>query len=354
MQKNDKIYIAGHSGLVGSAILRLLQRQGFSNLLTKSHKELDLINQQEVENFFAKEKPKFVFFCAAKVGGFLVQLKEPGQFLYENLSIQNNVINAAHKYGTEKLIFIASFCVYPQHCPQPIKENYILQGDLQYNNEPYGVAKIAGIKLCEFYSLQYGVDFLSVAPVSVYGINDRFDFLSSHVQAAIFRKIYLAKLLNEGKIELLLNDLNLSDLNEAKNYLKNYNINENSITLLGTGQACREFLHSDDLATACVHFMQNVKFKDCIEDIKKPRNSQINIGSGELVSIKELAFLIGQIINYKGEILFENKSENDGTLKKVADYSKAKALGFDGAKISLKDGLTMMSEWYIKRGGGGG
>nr|WP_297579946.1 GDP-L-fucose synthase [uncultured Helicobacter sp.] len=350
MHKDSKIYIAGHRGLVGSAILKKLQNEGYKNLVLRTHQELDLTRQREVEEFFQKEKPEVVFFCAAKVGGMIAQLEQRGNFLYENLMMQNNVIHNAYISGCRNLLYIASLCIYPEQTQLPIKEEYLFKGDLQYNNEPYGIAKIAGMKLCEFYSLQYHLDYLSIAPVSVYGANDRFDFISSHVQAAIFRKIYLAKLLNEQKYELLLKDMKLQDLNEAKSYLNKHNIDEKGVILLGTGNASREFLHCDDLAEAAVFFMKNTKFTDCLEQANgKPRNSHINIGTGELISIKELAFLIQEIINYKGEISFENKSENDGTIKKIADYSKARSLGWDGAKIPIKEGLKQMYQAYLKK-----
>ena len=354
IQKDSKIYIAGHRGLVGSAVLKKLKEEGYKNLITKTHQELDLINQKAVQEFFKKEKPEVVIFCAAKVGGMLAQLKQRGNFLYENLMMQSNVIHSAYENGCKRLLFIASFCIYPEFAQLPIKENALFQGDLQYNNEPYGIAKIAGVKMCEFYSLQYGLDYLSIAPISVYGAEDRFDFLSSHVQAAIFRKIYLAKLLNEGKYNELLKDLrhyeHISDINAAKAYLKSYNIDENEVILLGTGKVSREFLHCDDLAQACVYFMENTSFKQCLENENgKMKNSQINIGTGELVSIAELAFLIKEIVDFKGKISFENKAQNDGTIKKLSDFNKAKRLGWSGAKIGLKEGLTQMYEAYVSK-----
>lgn len=354
MKKDSKIYIAGHRGLVGSAILKKLKEQGYNNLIYKTHQELDLTNQKAVKEFFEKEKPEVVIFAAAKVGGMLAQLKQRGNFLYENLTMQSNVIHSAYENGCKRLIFIASFCIYPEFAQMPIKEQALFKGDLQYNNEPYGVAKIAGVKLCEFYSLQHELDYLSIAPVSVYGAEDRFDFLSSHVQAAIFRKIYLAKLLNEGRDEELLKDLKcyekLGTINTAKAYLKTYNIDENRVILLGTGKASREFLHCDDLADACVYFMENISFKQCLENENgKLKNSQINVGTGELISIEELAFLIKKIVDYKGKILFENKAQNDGTIKKLSDFTKAKNLGWSGAKIGIKDGLKQMYEAYISK-----
>lgn len=351
MRKDIKIYLAGHNGLVGSAILKKLQSSGFNNIVLKTHKELNLLNQDAVSKFFAKEKPEVVIFCAAKVGGMLAQLQQRGKFLYENLTMQSNVIHSAYEFGCKKLLFIASFCIYPEFAQMPIQEKSLFQGSLQYNNEPYGVAKIAGVKMCEFYSLQYGLDYLSIAPVSVYGAEDRFDFLSSHVQAAIFRKILLAKFLNEKQDEKLLKDLNryesFKSIEEAKAYLKSLNISEDKMILLGTGRASREFLHCDDLAEACVYFMENTSFKDCVEyENGKAKNSQINIGTGELISIEELALLIKEIVGFKGEVSFENKAENDGTIKKLSDFSKALKLGWCGAKIDIKTGLKQMYEAY--------
>ncbi|MBZ7932078.1 GDP-L-fucose synthase [Campylobacter sp. RM12910] len=348
MLKNSKIYIAGHRGLIGSAIFEKLQKQGYKNIICKTHAELDLLNQQAVKEFFEKERPEYVFFCAAKVGGMLMQLKQRAEFLYDNLTMQNNVIYNSYLQGVKKLLYLGSICVYPEKANLPIKEDDLFEGKLQYNNEPYAIAKIAGLKMCEFYSLQYGVDYISILPVSVYGSNDNFDINTAHVQAAIFRKIYLAKLLNEKKYENLKNDLGVKTKEEALKNLAKINIDENSVKLLGTGNSKREFLHCDDLAEASVFIMNNISFKDTISNEQQKTNSHINIGTGYDISIKELAFMIKDILDYKGNICFENLKENDGTIRKVVDTTKMKSLGWS-YKIDLKDGLTKMYYDYLEK-----
>ncbi|MGJ0112858.1 GDP-L-fucose synthase family protein [Campylobacter molothri] len=348
MDKNSKIYIAGHTGLIGSAIFKKLQNEGYENIICKTHSELDLLNQQAVREFFEKEKPEYVFFCAAKVGGMLAQLKQRAEFLYDNLTMQNNVIYNSYLQGVKKLLYLGSICVYPEKANLPIKEDDLFEGKLQYNNEPYAIAKIAGLKMCEFYSLQYGVDYISILPVSVYGSNDNFDINTAHVQAAIFRKIYLAKLLNEKKYENLKSDLGVKTKEEALKDLTKINIDENSVKLLGTGNSKREFLHCDDLAEASVFIMNNISFKDTISNEQQKTNSHINIGTGYDISIKELAFMIKDILDYKGNIYFENLKENDGTIRKVVDTTKMKSLGWS-YKIDLKDGLTKMYHDYLEK-----
>lgn len=349
MKRDSKIYIAGHTGLIGSAVLKKLQNMGFNNLITKTHDELELLDQSLVRDFFEREKPEYVFFCAAKVGGMLAQLHERANFLYENLTMQNNVIHYAAKNNVQKLLYLGSICIYPEFAPQPIKEEYIFQGDLQYNNEPYAIAKISGIKLCEFYNIQYGVQFIPIVPVSVYGSNDNFDLATSHVQAAIFRKIFLAKLLYENRYDELLMDLSLESINEAKAYLSKFGINNRHVTLLGTGNTSREFLHCDDLADASIYLMQYKNFTDIAQNINgKIKNSHINIGTGEEITIKNLALMLQDILNYKGQVLFESTGKNDGTLRKSIDLNKIHALGWQH-KITLKDGLNMMYNDYINR-----
>lgn len=347
MTKDSKIYIAGHTGLIGSAVLQKLQNMGFNNLVVRTHKELDLLNQALVSDFFEQEKPEYVFFCAAKVGGMVAQLQNRASFLYENLTMQNNVIHYAAKNNTKKLLYLGSICIYPEFVPLPIKEEYIFQGDLQYNNEPYAIAKISGLKLCEFYSIQYGVQFIPVMPVSVYGSNDNFDLETSHVQAAIFRKIYLAKLLHENRYDELLKDLNLKTIEEARIYLSKFGIDDKQVMLLGTGNTSREFLHCDDLARACIYLMQHKDFKDIAQNIDgKIRNSHVNIGTGEEIAIKNLAFMLQEMLDYKGQVSFESTSKNDGTLAKSIDLSKIHALGWRH-KITLKEGLNMMYKDYV-------
>lgn len=348
MQKNSKIYVAGHTGLVGSAIVKRLRNNGFKNLILKTHTDFDLINQKAVQNFFKKEKPEYIFFCAAKVGGMLAQLEQKADFLYQNLQMQNNVLHFAYKYGVKKLIFIASFCIYPEYTPLPIKESSMMSGFLQPNNEPYGIAKIAGVKMCEYYNTQYGTNFIALAPVSVYGANDNFDLKTSHVQAAIFRKIYLAKLLSEDKKELIVADLGVRSYNEAITFLSKYQIYTTHIQMLGTGIPKREFLHCDDLANAAFFCMQNVNFSEIcsFDEAGKCISSHLNVGNGVLFSIKELAFIIKDIVGYQGELIFETNSNKDGTIEKLADISKLTDLGFK-TKISLQQGLKMMYEDYL-------
>ncbi|MDE5591672.1 MAG: GDP-L-fucose synthase [Helicobacter sp.] len=349
MHKDSKIYIAGHKGLIGSSILKALKAKGYNNFVLKTHQELDLTRQKEVEEFFEQERPEYVFFCAAKVGGMIAQIQQKANFLYENLMMQNNVIHNAYKNQCKKLLYLSSLCIYPEHAPLPIKEEYMLQGSLQSNNEAYGIAKIAGIKLCEFYSLQYGVDYLSLAPASVYGTEDNYDLSTANVLAAIFRKILLAKLFHERQYDLLLKDTRLEDMASVEEYLKGYNIDDRRVVLLGTGNSSREFLHTDDLADASIFFMENTSIADCVEMVNgRACNSHINLGSEELISIRDLAFLIKEVLGYKGEVEFENKSENDGTMKKIADCSKARSLGWNGIKIGIKEGLEQMYQTYLK------
>ncbi|KJD22557.1 GDP-L-fucose synthase family protein [Campylobacter jejuni] len=348
MLKNSKIYIAGHTGLIGSAILKKLYDQGYQNIVYRTHKELDLLDQYAVKRFFELEKPEYVFFCAAKVGGMISQLKQRASFLYENLMMQNNVIHFSYLNGVKKLLYLGSICIYPQDAKLPIKEDDLFDGKLQYNNEPYAIAKIAGLKMCEFYSFQYDLDYIPIMPVSIYGSNDNFDIETAHVQAAIFRKIYLAKLLNEKRFQELISNLNMKNKEDALNYLKTLNINELSVQLLGTGNSRREFLHCDDLADASLYLMNSISFKDIIQKQgNKIANSHINIGTGKDISIKELAFLIADILDYKGEVKFENKKENDGTLRKVVDIKKMEKLGWK-YKIDLQEGLSKMCYDYIK------
>ncbi|HEF9978975.1 TPA: GDP-L-fucose synthase [Campylobacter coli] len=350
MNKQSKIYVAGHSGLIGSAILKKLQQDGFCNIVCKTHQELDLMDQEAVKCFFEKEKPEYVFFCAAKVGGMLAQLSQRAEFLYNNLVMQSNVIHYSYLNGVKKLIYLGSICIYPEEVQLPIKESSLLTGKLQYNNEPYAIAKIAGLKMCEFYSLQYGVDYISIMPVSIYGSNDNFDIQTAHVQAAIFRKIYLAKLLNEGCYRELIDDLGVKTKETALDILKKINIDNKTVRLLGTGNSRREFLHCDDLAEASVYIMKNVSFNDVIEQERQHKgNSHVNIGTGVDISIKELAYMIKDILEYKGEVIFENKIENDGTIRKVVDINKIRTLGWY-SKIELRDGLTRMYQDYIKKG----
>ncbi|MFD2917038.1 GDP-L-fucose synthase family protein [Psychroserpens luteus] len=345
MNKESKIYIAGHRGLVGSALLENLKQKEFNNIITKTHKELDLTNQNEVSEFFSSEKPEFVFLAAAKVGGIIANNVYRADFIYANLMIQNNVIHQSYKHGVKKLLFLGSTCIYPKNAPQPMKEDYLLTDTLEYTNEPYAIAKIAGIKMCESYNLQYGTNFISVMPTNLYGPNDNFDLEKSHVLPALIRKIHLAKLLNENNIEAVLKDLDLSNIEDAKAYLSSFGVSENSVEIWGSGKPKREFLWSKDMADACVFIMENRDFKDTFSEEKKEiRNTHINIGTGEDISIKELAEKIKSIVGFKGELIY-NTEKPDGTLRKLTDVSKLNALGWKH-KMELKDGINKMYEWY--------
>jgi GDP-L-fucose synthase len=262
MQKTSKIYIAGHRGLVGSAILENLKSKGYNNILTRTHSELDLTNQKEVANFFSKEKPEYVFLAAAKVGGIVANNVYRADFIYQNMMIQNNVIHHSYLNNVKKLLFLGSTCIYPKNAPQPMKEEYLLTDILEYTNEPYAIAKIAGIKMCESYNLQYGANFISVMPTNLYGPNDNFDLEKSHVLPALIRKIYLAKLLNESNFSAVLKDLKMDSIQNAKAYLETFGVTKNRVEIWGSGKPRREFLWSEDMADACVFIMENRDFSD--------------------------------------------------------------------------------------------
>ncbi len=345
MNKEDKIFIAGHRGLVGSAILKNLQQKGYANIVTRTHKELDLTNQKETANFFEKEKPQYVFLAAAKVGGIEANNTYRADFIYHNLMIQNNVIHQSYVYGVEKLLFLGSTCIYPKTAMQPIKENALLTNTLEYTNEPYAIAKIAGIKMCESYNIQYDTNFLSVMPTNLYGPNDNFDLEKSHVLPALIRKIHLAKLLQEGQKEAVIKDLQITSFNKSFDILSKYGITKNTVEIWGSGKPKREFLWSEDMADASVFVMENVNFKDLTANQKEIRNTHINIGTGIDISIKELAELIKKIVGYKGGFVF-NTEKPDGTLRKVTDVSKLKKLGWE-YKVELEDGIRKMYEWYL-------
>ena len=345
MNKNSKIYVAGHRGLVGSAIVKNLISKGYTNIITRTHKELDLLNQKAVEEFFEKEKLEYVILAAAKVGGIVANNTYRADFIYENLQIQNNVIHQSYVHGVQKLLFLGSTCIYPKEAPQPMPEDCLLTSPLEYTNEPYAIAKIAGIKMCESYNIQYGTNFISVMPTNLYGPNDNFDLEKSHVLPALVRKIYLAKLLNEEKYEEVIKDLNVSTLDEAKEYLSKFGVNETSVEIWGTGNPRREFLYSEDMADACVFLLENRDFKDTYDKNQKEIiNTHINIGTGKDISIKELAYLIKEIIGFKGELVF-NIDKPDGTMVKLTDPTKLHSLGWKH-RIELEDGIKSIYDWY--------
>ncbi len=346
MEFKAKIFVAGHNGLVGSAILKTLKEKGYTNIVTKNRSVLDLMDYEAVATFFKEEQPEYVFLAAAKVGGILDNNTRRGTFIYENLMIQNHVIHLSYKYGVKKLLFLGSTCIYPKDCPQPIKEDYLLTGPLEYTNEPYAIAKIAGIKLCESYNLQYGTNFLSVMPTNLYGPNDNFDLEKSHVLPALIRKIHLAKLYQEGNLEAIKADLKLEKIDEIERLLYKHGIKKSSIEIWGSGKPMREFLWSEDMAEACVFVMQSLNFKDCVSNNEKVSNTHLNIGTGKDISIKELGELIKQVVNYKGNFVF-NTSKPDGTLKKLTNCEKINALGWRYS-VELQEGISRLYKWYLK------
>ena len=369
LEKSSKIFIAGGTGLVGSAIIKNLLEKGYTNIVSNYHnrvpnnskldiqnstlitnsvryEKLDLLDSLMVEDFFASEKPEFVILAAAKVGGIVANNTYRADFIYENLAIQNNVIHNAYKYGVTKLLFLGSTCIYPKDAPQPMPENCLLTSPLEYTNEPYAIAKIAGIKMCESYNIQYGTNFISVMPTNLYGPNDNFDLEKSHVLPALIRKIHCAKLLNEKKYDEVVIDLGLNSLDEAKQYLAKFGVDETSVEIWGTGKPRREFLYSEDMADACVFLLENRDFKDTYEkDAKEIINTHINIGTGVDISIKELAELMKSIIGFGGELTF-NTEKPDGTMVKLTDPSKLHSLGWKH-KVELEDGIKTMYEWYL-------
>ena len=345
MNKDAKIYIAGHSGLVGSAIVNNLKARGYTNIIGKTHSELNLLNQEEVKIFFETEKPEFVFLAAAKVGGIVANNTYRADFIYENLQIQNNIIHQSYKAGVKKLMFLGSTCIYPKNAPQPMPEECLLTDTLEYTNEPYAIAKIAGIKMCESYNLQYGTNYISVMPTNLYGPNDNFDLEKSHVLPALIRKIHCAKLLNEGRYDEVIQDLKVNTLEEAKAYLANFGVDEKKVEIWGSGKPMREFLWSEDMADACVFLMENRDFSDVTRDTSlEVRNTHINIGTGVDISIRELAETIKEIVGFKGELYF-NADKPDGTMKKLTDVSKLHGLGWKH-KVKLKEGIEKMYDWY--------
>lgn len=345
MDKNNKIYVAGHRGLVGSAIVKNLQSRGYANIVTRTHIELDLCDQRAVADFFAAEKPGYVFLAAAKVGGIVANNTYRADFIYENLMIQNNVIHQSYVHGVKKLMFLGSTCIYPRDCPQPMKEEYLLTSPLEYTNEPYAIAKIAGIKMCESYNLQYGTNFISVMPTNLYGPNDNFDLEKSHVLPALIRKIHLAKLLSENNIDAVLKDLGMDDIQRAREYLKAFGVSGERVEIWGTGKPMREFLWSEDMADACIFLMENRDFKDTFSTTKEIRNTHINIGTGTDISIADLAQLVKEVVGFTGELYF-NTDKPDGTMKKLTDVSKLHALGWKH-KIDLNEGIKRIYRWYL-------
>ncbi len=345
MEKNSKIYVAGHRGLVGSAIWRSLQSKGYANLIGKTHAELDLLNPQAVKDFFEKEKPEYVVLAAAKVGGIIANNTYRADFIFENLQIQQNVIGESYKNGVKKLLFLGSTCIYPKNAPQPIPESALLTGELEKTNEPYAIAKIAGLKMCESFNLQYGTNYISVQPTNLYGPNDNFHLENSHVLPGIIRKIYLAKCLKENRDDLIEKDIEKRPICRGEplrspcptELLSQHGIFADRVELWGTGEPLREFLWSEDMADACVYCLENINYNDV--------KSHINIGTGKEISIANLAALVAKIINYDGKIIFDNSKPN-GTMRKLCDVNKIHSIGWHH-KVEIEDGVKKLYEWYL-------
>lgn len=385
LDKNSKIYIAGHNGLVGSAIWNNLKARGYNNLVGRSHKELDLTNQQAVKDFFEKEKPDAVVLAAAFVGGIMANSLYRADFIMQNMLMQCNVIGSAYETGVKKLLFLGSTCIYPKNAPQPMTEEALLTSPLEYSNEEYAIAKIAGLKMCESYNLQYGTNYIAVMPTNLYGPNDNFHLENSHVMPAMMRKIYLAKLIHDDNWQAIKSDMNKrpvegitgeSSAEEIINVLAKYGIENNKVTLWGTGSPLREFLWSEDMADASVHVLLNVDFKDiigiekyssvmygakadglvdrnhsagrggAIPALGEIRNCHINVGTGKELTIKELSQLVVKAVDFKGVIEFDS-SKPDGTPRKLIDVSKLHSLGWKH-KVEIDEGVKKLFEWYKK------
>jgi GDP-L-fucose synthase len=323
MNKDGRIYVAGHRGMVGSAVVRRLNTEGFGNIVTRTHAELDLTRQAEVERFFQMEKPEYVFVAAARVGGILANSTYPAEFICENLQIQTNLINCAFQAGVKKLLFLGSSCIYPRDCPQPMREEHLLTGPLEPTNEAYAVAKIAGIQMCRFYHRQYGAEFLSVMPCNLYGPGDSFDLQNSHVLPALIRKFHEAKTGSRS-----------SKVGGQRTE------GPEAVTIWGTGSPLREFMHVDDLADACVFAMSNISAKD----IYGQGVSHLNVGAGEEISIRDLALLIRDIVGFKGKITHD-LTKPDGMPRKLLDVSRLRAYGWRH-KTSLEQGIRQVYNWY--------
>lgn len=347
MKFDSRIYVAGNRGMVGSAITRVLRSRGYNNLILRNSDELDLRNQREVKNFFNKEKPEYVFLAAARVGGIKANDIFRAEFIYDNLMIQNNVIHQAHLNNVKKLLFLGSSCIYPREAPQPMKEGHLMTGKLEYTNEAYATAKIAGLKMCENYSLQYGDDFIALMPSNLYGTHDNFNLETSHVMSAMIKKFHMASLIEKGCKNEVLDDIRQESGGKAEDFLEKHGIEEGKITLWGSGNPRREFLFVEDLADAAVFMMENVSFKDIIKDISDElRNTHINIGSGKDLSISELARKIAEITGFRG-LIFWDETKPDGTPRKLLDVSRAKKFGWK-AKTPLEEGMRIMYNWYKK------
>ena len=348
LDKQSKIYVAGHRGLVGSAIWKNLEERGFTNLVGRTHAELDLLDGAAVHRFFDEERPDAVVLAAAHVGGIMANLHDRADFIYQNLQIQQNVIGEAWRHGVQRLLFLGSTCIYPREAPQPMTEDCLLTSPLEYTNEPYAIAKIAGLKLCESLNLQYGTNYIAVMPTNLYGPNDNFHLENSHVLPAMIRKIYLAKCLRTGDTEALHRDLARRPIDKP---LEAYGISAEAVTLWGTGKPMREFLWSEEMADASVHVLLNVDFADTYDGrvnadgINEVRNCHINVGTGVELSIRDLAEKIRAEIGFEGEIRWDS-SKPDGTLRKLTDVTKLHQLGWHH-RVDIDEGIHRLYEWYL-------
>ena len=354
MNKTDKIYVAGHRGLVGSAIWANLQKKGYTNLVGRTHTELDLLDAVATREFFDAERPDVVVLAAAHVGGIMANSVYRADFIYQNLQIQQNVIGESFRHGVKKLLFLGSTCIYPRNARQPMAEDQLLTSPLEYTNEPYAIAKIAGLKMCESFNLQYGTDYIAVMPTNLYGPNDNFNLETSHVLPAMMRKMYLAKLLNEGdmagiRLDLTKRPVEGIDGNASEEailgILAKYGINETSLSLWGTGAPLREFLWSEDMADASVFCLEQVGFNDLKGEDREIRNCHINIGTGKEITIKALTELVRDTIGYKGVIKWDN-TKPDGTPRKLTDVSRLHDLGWHHS-VEIEDGVSMLFKWYL-------
>ena len=395
LEKDTKIFVAGHNGLVGSAIWNNLKQRGYSNLVGRSHRELDLLDAAAVKRFFDEERPEAVVLAAAHVGGIMANLQYRADFIYQNLQIQQNVIGESFRHGVQKLLFLGSTCIYPREAPQPMTEDCLLTSPLEYTNEPYAIAKIAGLKMCESFNLQYGTNYIAVMPTNLYGPNDNFHLENSHVMPAMMRKVYLAKLINDGNWSAIRKDLsirpvgaNIKENGETVRYvidgnsddatilkvLAFYGISDNRVSLWGTGTPLREFLWSEDMADASVHVLLNVDFKDiigiekyssvhygvkadgivdrnhstgrggAIPSLGEIRNCHINVGTGKELTIRELSELVVKAVGFTGTVEFD-ASKPDGTMRKLIDVSKLHSLGWTH-KVEIEDGVQRLFDWY--------
>ena len=354
MDKNTKIYVAGHRGLVGSAIWNNLLSKGYTNLVGRTHKELDLLDGAAVKRFFDEEQPEMVVLAAAHVGGIMANLKYRADFIYQNLQIQQNVIGESWRHGVKKLLFLGSTCIYPREAPQPIPENALLTSPLEYTNEPYAIAKIAGLKMCESFNLQYGTNYIAVMPTNLYGPNDNFNLETSHVLPAMIRKMHLAKALNEGNEQELRRDLNRRPVegvdgnashDDIVRLLQKYGIDNDSLTLWGTGTPVREFLWSEDMADASVYCLEHINFDDVRGTHPEVRNCHINVGSGVEISIHDLAMLVKEAVQYRGNINWDS-TKPDGTMRKLTDVSRLHSLGWRH-RMEINDGVPALYKWYL-------